>query len=549
MSEISNAIRQLCEDKGLSYDVVLTSLETALGAAYRKDFGSRNQNIKVNYNPETGTSVVFDVKTVVEDMPPEDVENLEVEDKNSKLKTQNSKGKKSKNTKKDDKKADAKEEKTEPTFAKATAGEEEERKFNPKTEIQLTDAKLIKADAELGDEIKIELEPPSNYGRMAAQTAKQVIIQKIREAERNMIIEEFKDKEGEVLSGLIQRQEGRVVLIDLGKAVGVLLRDEQIYNENYKPGGRIKVYVKEVREGAKGPEVILSRISEEILKKVFFTEIPEITNGLIELKNVAREAGSRSKVSVASTAENIDPIGSCVGQRGARIQTIISELGGEKVDIIEYDEDPVKFITNALSPAKIISVDLKEDDKKAVITVADDQQSLAIGKGGQNVRLAARLTGWSIDVVGAGSDEEKSDDADVEKNEEEDSESKDNGEKPSSAKATAGKEDESTETEVVADEDTKEDDTNKEDKKEDESASDKATADEEKEDKKPVKKKAKATKEKKSASAKAAADKEEELEEPASAKLQRGKEEDESDADKNAEEKKEEKDESEKEDK
>jgi len=379
MSEISNAIRQLCEDKGLSYEVVLESLETALGAAYRKDFGSRNQNIKVKYNPETGSSLVFDVKIVVEDMPIDEAESSE-----------------------------SKDEKKEGTLAEsAEDGLVEERKFNPKTEIQLSDAILIKEDAQIGDEIKIELEPPSNYGRMAAQTAKQVIIQKIREAERNMIIEEFKDKEGEVLSGVIQRQEGRIILIDLGKTVGVLPHDEQIYNENYKPGGRIKVYVKEVKEGSRGPEVVLSRISEEILKKIFYTEIPEITNGLIELKNVAREAGSRSKVSVSATADNIDPIGSCVGQRGARIQTIINELGGEKVDIIEYDEDPVKFITNALSPAKIIKVDLSEKDKKAVITVSQDQQSLAIGKGGQNVRLAARLTGWSIDVVGAEEDNNK----------------------------------------------------------------------------------------------------------------------------------------------
>lgn len=380
MSEITNAIHQLCEDKGLSYDVVLLSLETALGAAYRKDFGSRNQNIKVNYNPETGSSVVFDVKTVVEDMP-EESDKLEVEV----AKSDNKDKKKEKEKKVEDSK---------PT----EEPEEEERKFNPKTEIQLSDAKLIKEDAKLGEEIKIELEPPSDYGRMAAQTAKQVIIQKIREAERTMVIDEFKDKEGEVLSGIVQRQEARIVLVDLGKTVGILPRDEQIYNENYKPGARIKVYVKEVKEGPRGPEVILSRTSEEILKKVFYTEIPEIANGLIELKNVAREAGSRAKVSVIATADNIDPIGSCVGQRGARIQTIISELGGEKVDIIEYDEDIKKFISNALSPAKIISIDVVEDSKKAVIIVAEDQQSLAIGKGGQNVRLAARLTGWNIDV-------------------------------------------------------------------------------------------------------------------------------------------------------
>jgi len=234
---------------------------------------------------------------------------------------------------------------------------------------------------------------------MAAQTAKQVIIQRLREAERDMIFNEFKEKEKEVVSGVVQRREGRVVLIDLGKTAGVLPAEEQIYGEQYRPGERIKVYVKEVRVGSKGPEVILSRVSEEILKKVFYLEIPEISNGLVELKSVAREAGARSKVAVAAVSENIDPIGSCVGQRGARIQTIINELGGEKVDIIQYDEDPRKFIANALSPAKILNIDIKEKEREATVTVAPDQLSLAIGKGGQNVRLAARLTGWNIDIV------------------------------------------------------------------------------------------------------------------------------------------------------
>ena len=215
--------------------------------------------------------------------------------------------------------------------------EEEKRKFNPKTEIQISDAKLIKKTVKIGDELKMKLEAPAAYGRMAAQTAKQVIIQRLREAEREMIFNDFKDKEHEVVSGVIQRQEGRIVLVDLGKAVGVLPKDEQIYGERYLPGERIKIYVKEVSLQARGPEIILSRTSDEILKKVFYLEIPEIANGLIELKSVAREAGSRSKVAVWTDSDNVDPIGSCVGQKGARIQTIISELGGEKVDIIEYE--------------------------------------------------------------------------------------------------------------------------------------------------------------------------------------------------------------------
>ena len=234
---------------------------------------------------------------------------------------------------------------------------------------------------------------------MAAQTAKQVIIQRLREAEREMIFNDFKDKEHEVVSGVVQRREGKIVLVDLGKAVGVLPYEEMIQGEMYKSGDRIKVFVKEVSSRPKGPEIVLSRTSDEILKKVFYLEIPEISNGLIELKAVAREAGFRSKVAVSTDSDNVDPIGSCVGQRGARIQTVIAELGGEKVDIIEYNEDPIKFIANALSPAKIISMDLNEEDKKAKVKVGSDQLSLAIGKGGQNARLAAKLTGWKIDIV------------------------------------------------------------------------------------------------------------------------------------------------------
>jgi N utilization substance protein A len=392
MSELSNTIKQICDEKGLSIDAVVGTIESALAAAYRKDFGEKNQNIKVEFDIETGNSKVFDVKTVVEDMPEEEMvddeektkteenEKVEVSKEESKVKSQKSK------VKEDEEKLEEGE-------------EEEERKFNPKTEIQISDAKEIKKTAKVGDEIKTKLEVPGEFGRMAAQTAKQVIIQRLREAERDMIFSEFKEKEHEVISGVIQRREGRVVLVDLGKAVGVLPSEEQIYNEQYKSGARIKVYVKGVNIGSKGPEIILSRTSDEILKKVFYLEIPEISNGLVELKSVAREAGSRSKVAVAATSDNIDPIGSCVGQRGARIQTIINELGGEKVDIIEYDETPEKFIANSLSPAKILNIETDEKERKAVVKVTPDQLSLAIGKGGQNVRLAARLTGWKIDIA------------------------------------------------------------------------------------------------------------------------------------------------------
>ena len=403
MSELSSAIKQICDEKALSFEAVITTIESALAAAYRKDFGEKNQNIKVEFDPETGESKVFDVKTVVEDMPEEDEEEVisnlpagkagrsEVKS-DEKIK---SKGKKEISDKKtENKKEDKKVE------AKSKEDEEEVRRFNPRTEIQISDAKLIKKTAKINEEIITKLPIPDAYGRMAAQTAKQVIIQKLREAERDMIYNEFKNKEHEVISGVVQRREGRAILVDLGKVIGILLADEQIYNEKYNPGQRIKVYVKEVNITPKGPEIILSRTSDEILKKVFYLEIPEISNGLVEIKSVAREAGSRSKVAVSAVSDNVDPIGSCVGQRGARIQTIISELGGEKIDIIEYDEDIKKFIANALSPAKVLNVEPNEKEKKAITKVTEDQLSLAIGKAGQNVRLAARLTGWRIDISG-----------------------------------------------------------------------------------------------------------------------------------------------------
>lgn len=370
MSEITNAIKQICEEKGLSYDAVIATIESALAAAYRKDYGEKSQNIKVEYNPENNATKVFDIKTVVEDVPEEELENSE--------------------------------EVLEPASLEGVDGEMKKR-FNPKTEIQISEAKKINKKYNIGDEVKTELETHEEYGRMAAQTAKQVIIQRLREAERDMIFGEFKDKEHEVITGFVQRREGRLVLVDLGRATGIIPPEEQVRTERYVPGERLKFYVKEVKITPKGPEIVLSRTSEEILKKVFYLEIPEISNGLVEIKSVAREAGSRSKVAVLAENENIDPIGSCVGQRGSRIQTIIRELGGEKIDIIEYSEDPEVFIANALAPAKVEQVKLITEQRQAYITVKDDQLSLAIGKDGQNVRLAAHLTGWNIDIAGDGS--------------------------------------------------------------------------------------------------------------------------------------------------
>lgn len=392
MSEISNAIKQLCDEKNLDYKAVIAAVELALAAAYRKDYGERNQNIRVKFDVNTGKSEIFDVKTVVDNLPEqEEAEML-------------------KNLYNPNPKEIAREE-NKPDQAHNIEGEEvseeDKKKFNPKTDIQLKEAMILKHDAQIGEEIVTELPIPESYGRMAAQTAKQVIIQKLREMERDMVFGEFKGKEKEVVSGIVQRREGRFVFVDLGKAIGLLPAEEQIYNERYNPNDRIKVFIKEVREGHKGPEIILSRRAEEILRKVFYLEIPEIANGLVEIKAVAREAGSRSKVAIYTEAENVDPVGSCVGQRGSRVQTIINELGGEKIDIIEYNEDMSKFIANALAPAKVLAIDLDNNEHKATVKVTPDKLSLAIGKNGQNVRLAARLTGWKIDIIESSEDGDK----------------------------------------------------------------------------------------------------------------------------------------------
>jgi N utilization substance protein A len=393
MSDISNAIKQLCDEKNLDFKSVISAIELALAAAYRKDYGERNQNIRVKFDSVTGTSEIFDVKTVVDNLPAEEEAEM----------LKNLYNPNPKELRKEEFRQEFR-----PEFVLQDESEEDgKKKFNPKTDIQIKEAGILKHDAQIGDEVVTDLPIPESYGRMAAQTAKQVIIQKLREMERDMIFGEFKSKEREVVSGVIQRREGRFVFVDLGKAIGLLPAEEQIYNESYNIGDRVKVFIKEVREGHKGPEIILSRRSEEILKKIFYLEIPEIANGTVEIKSVAREAGSRSKVAIYTESENVDPVGSCVGQRGSRIQTIISELGGEKIDIIEYSDDQAKFIANALAPAKVSSIELNNEEHKAIVKVSSDKLSLAIGKNGQNVRLAARLSGWKIDIIESTEEGEK----------------------------------------------------------------------------------------------------------------------------------------------
>ena len=370
MSDLHNAIQQICEEKNIPLDSVLATIEAALAAAFRKDFGQKNQNIQVDFDLDTGTMKVFDVKKVVEDM---DLEELE------------------KDREEFEKKKEAGEE----------VDEAELRKFNPKTEIMLAEAKELKKGAKVGDEIKTKLEVPAEFGRMAAQTAKQVIIQRLREAEREVIYHEFKEKEGSIITGSIQRREGRMVFVDIGQTMAIMPPEEQIFSERYESGQRFKLLLVSVSLSPKGPELVVSRTHPDILRELFKTEVPEIEAGSVEIKAVAREAGSRSKIAVVSNQENIDPVGSCVGQRGTRVQTVIAEMGGEKIDIVEWSDNPEKFITSALSPAKVESVETNAKEKRALVRVKEDQLSLAIGRDGQNVRLAAKLTGWKIDIEGS----------------------------------------------------------------------------------------------------------------------------------------------------
>jgi len=391
---IVQAIKQICDEKQLSAEAVLETVEAALAAAYRKDFGEKNQNVKIVFDPETGNMRAFDIKTVVED---------ELYDKYAKEEEERKKAAEeaaAAGAKPEERREERKIEA--PKLNEDGTPVAEEPVFNPKLNLSLSQAREIKKDAELAEEMKLELEIPAAFGRMAAMTAKQVITQRLREAERNMVYNEMKGNEGQLVMGAVQRRDGRLVLVDLGRIAAIMPPEEQSPQENYVPGERIKVFVKSVTLGIRGPQVVVSRASEELVKKLFTLEIPEVSSGTVVIHNVAREAGSRSKVSVSSAQANIDPIGSCIGQRGTRIQTIISELGGEKIDIIQYSEDAAKYIGMALAPAKVGSVELNDAEKIATVTVPADQLSLAIGRGGQNVRLASSLTGWKINILDSG---------------------------------------------------------------------------------------------------------------------------------------------------
>ncbi|HAU66285.1 TPA: transcription termination/antitermination protein NusA [Candidatus Uhrbacteria bacterium] len=384
-SPIEQAIRQICEEKGLAFESVIDAIQSALAAAYRKDFGDKNSNIEVEFDPATAQSRVFDIKTVVEDVDVEELERLEEERRKyaEKLAFQIEDARR----------------RGQDTPAVSIEDELGPR-FNPKTDIMVSEAQVLKMGAKMGDVIRTEMPTPGEFGRMAAMTAKQVITQKLREAEREIIFSEFKEHEGQIMNGTVQRREGRIVLVDLGRITGVMRQEDQIPSERYNTGDRIKVFVRQVSLTTKGPEILVSRTSEEMVRTLFEFEIPEVAEGSVEIKGIAREAGSRSKVAVTTSDPNIDPIGACIGQRGTRIQTIIAELGGEKIDIVEWSENPGTFIMNALSPAKITKLELHENERAAFVKVQEDQLSLAIGKGGQNVRLAAHLTGWKINISG-----------------------------------------------------------------------------------------------------------------------------------------------------
>lgn len=338
--QLLNAVEVLVKAKKVPESVVFSALESVLLTAYKRETGS-NANTSVSIDRTTGEYHIYAEKNVVETVDPESE--------------------------------------------------------NAASQISVADAKKINPMYEAGDILQIEV-TPKNFGRMAAQTAKQVMIQKLREAERGVIYDEFSGREGDVITGTVKWSESRTIFVDLGRVEGILPFTEQTEGESFQPNDKIKCYVKEVRKTTKGPEIILSRTHPGLLKRLFELEVPEIYSGTVEIKSVVREAGSRSKIAVYAMDPTVDPVGACVGPKGQRVQNIVNELHGEKIDIVRWDEDPAIYIANALSPAKVVSVSVTDEDKASYVIVEDYQLSLAIGKAGQNARLAAKLTGWKIDI-------------------------------------------------------------------------------------------------------------------------------------------------------
>ena len=335
--EFFEALEELSIEKGINKDYLLDAIETALLTAYKKNFNAE-ENVKIIIDEEKAVIQVFSLREVVEEV------------------------------------------------------------FDPAIEISLDEARKINKRAQIGDIVEVEI-TPKDFGRIAAQTAKQVIVQKIREAEREIVFTEYSDRQGEIVSGLIQKVDKNVVIVDLGRLEGIMTANEQIPTETYAVNDKIKAYVVDVQKNSKGvPQMMISRTHPGFVKRLFELEIPEIYEGLIEIKNIVREAGSRTKIAVYSKDMNIDPVGSCVGPRGIRIQNILNELKEEKIDVVEWSEDPVQYIASALSPASVLAVDVNPEEMTSKVVVPDSQLSLAIGKDGQNARLAAKLTGWKIDI-------------------------------------------------------------------------------------------------------------------------------------------------------
>ncbi|MBA3733343.1 transcription termination/antitermination protein NusA [Patescibacteria group bacterium] len=356
---VNSVLAQLEEERGIPREKIVEAIELALATAYKKEYGKKGQIVRAKFDLNSGKTEMFQVKIVV--------------DENTVLME-------------------------EPESGELPEGID---LYNPEHHIMIGDARRIKRDVILGEEMVFPLESQEDYSRIAAQTAKQVIMQKIREAEKVSVMTEYGKREGEIVSGTVQRIERGNIFIDMGRATGLLPYEEQIPGERFGQGERIRAYLYRVEESGKGVFLRLSRSHPKFLEKLFEVETPEVANGSVIVKSIAREAGSRTKIAVSSKDSHIDPVGSMVGQRGVRVSTVMSELGGEKIDIIEWSEDQKKFIEDALSPAKAISVTINEAEKQATVVVSEDQQSLAIGKGGQNVRLAAKLTGWKIDIQSA----------------------------------------------------------------------------------------------------------------------------------------------------
>lgn len=382
-----SAIKQITEEKGIPEQSVIETIEAAIAAAYKRDYGKKGQIIRAKLNTETGDLEMTQVFYVVEGADEEGNITGQLPIKVAEDR-QDHEGEKPRMRNRDE---DQEETKT---------GEEELKiKFNPEKHILFDEAKKKNKKIKIGDELIIKLESRMDFGRIAAQTAKQVVIQRLREAERDAIFVEFKNREGEIVSGVIQRKEGALIFIDLGKTNGLLIPAEQVYGDNYRIGQRLRLIILKVDETSRGPAVLLSRAHPKLVLELFKMEVPEIDSGTVVVKAIAREAGSRTKIAVTSQEEGVDPIGSLVGQKGVRVQTVINELSGEKIDIILWSEKAKDFITNSLSPAKVLDVKILDEKRKhSLVEVSDDQFSLAIGKRGQNVRLAAKLTGWKIDV-------------------------------------------------------------------------------------------------------------------------------------------------------